>query len=273
MDLVSFLGPLGTFSHEVASKISDNLVPLCTIPAVMESVSQNECKYGVVPIENSIEGPVGITLDLFAHKYDLNIYREFVIPINHNLLINKEADMSQITDVYSHSQAISQCQDFISQNKFIEHFTVSTANACEFIRGKNNCAAIGSSKACEIYDLKIAESKIQDRKNNQTRFIVLASTDYRPTGYDKTSILFSFGDDCPGQLYEVLGIFNKNSINLTKIESRPTKEGLGTYFFFIDFEGHRSDENVSKVLAEIKNFTQTFKILGSYPNYLSKHLN
>lgn len=265
MDLVSFLGPSGTFSHEVASEISDNLLPLCTIPAVMESVNQNECKFGVVPIENSIEGPVGITLDLFAHKYDLKIFREFVIPINHNLLINKEADISEITEIYSHSQAISQCQEFISKNNFCEHFTVSTAKACKFIKGKNNCAAIGSSKASEIYDLKIARSEIQDRKNNKTRFVVLSKTDYRPTGRDKTSIMFSFGDDCPGQLYKILGIFNRYNINLTKIESRPTKEGLGDYFFFIDFEGHRLNSSISELLDEVKNNTQRFKILGSYP--------
>ena len=267
MDLVSFLGPLGTFSHEAASKISDNLLPLCTIPAVMESVSQNKCKYGVVPIENSIEGPVGITLDLFAHKYDLKIFQELVLPINHNLLINKESNISEITDIYSHSQAISQSQEFIARNNFSTHFTVSTANACEFIKGKTNCAAIGSSKACEIYDLKIALNMIQDRKNNQTRFIVLSKTDNKITGQDKTSIMFSFGDDCPGQLYKILGIFNRYNINLTKIESRPTKEGLGAYFFFVDFEGHRLNTGISKLLDEVKNNTQRFKILGSYPQF------
>ncbi len=136
MNLVSFLGPSGTFSQEAAEKISDNLVSLCTIPAVMDSVERKNCKYGVVPIENSIEGPVGLTLDSLAHNFNLKIFKEIIIPINHCLLVNPEANLSDITDIYSHNQAISQCQGYIFEKKFNQHFTLFTAKACELIKIK-----------------------------------------------------------------------------------------------------------------------------------------
>lgn len=267
MDLVSFLGPSGTFSQEAAEKISDNLISLCTIPAVMDSVETNKCKYGIVPIENSIEGPVGITLDSLAHNFDLKIFKEIIIPINHCLLINPDAEISDITDIYSHNQAIAQCQGYIFDKNFNQHFTVSTAKACEFIKDNKNFAAIGNSKASEIYGLKIADSKIQDMKNNETRFVVLSKESHKYTGSDKTSIIFSVDDDRPGQLYEILGIFNRFNVNLTKIESRPSKEGLGNYLFFIDFQGHITEAHIIEILNEIEEKSIFLKILGSYLQY------
>ena len=130
---ISFLGPKGTFTHEAAHMLGKNLVPYCTIPAVMESVSSGECQFGVVPIENSIEGPVGLTLVSLAHKFDLKIFKEIVIPINQNLIVNPETTMDDITDVYSHSQAIAQCQEFIQSNKISPHYAVSTASAANVL--------------------------------------------------------------------------------------------------------------------------------------------
>ena len=265
---VAFLGPEGTFTHEAASKVSNNLVSFCSIPAVMESIEKGDCLKGIVPIENSIEGPVGITLDSLAHKFDLKIQGEIIIPINQNLIGNKKASFSDITDVYSHSQALAQCQSFLDENNLNSHYSLSTASAAKNILNKNNLAAIGPKKIAELYDLKIIESDIQDFSNNKTRFVILSKESCELTGSDKTSLAFSIFEDFPGQLHEILGIFAKNNINLTKIESRPSKEDLGKYIFFIDFLGHKDDEIIKKILKEIKDKTPFTKILGSYPTII-----
>ena len=231
----------------------------------MESVVSNQSYEGIVPIENSIEGPVGITLDGIAHKYDLNIVGEIIIPINQNLLVNRGTRMEDITDVYSHSQAIAQCQEFLGNNDFRPHYSISTANAAKTILGDNSKAAIGNIKSAELYDLEILKAHIQDKTNNETRFVVLSKKYSKPTGNDKTSIIFSIMEDQPGSLYEILRIFAENNVNLTKIESRPSKEGLGKYIFFVDFIGHRDDSEIKKVLNQIDENTILFKILGSYP--------
>ncbi len=264
---ISFLGPKGTFTHEAAYILEGNLIPYCTIPAVMESVSNGECQFGVVPIENSIEGPVGLTLDSLAHKFDLKIFKEMVIPINQNLIVNPKTVMNDITDVYSHSQAIAQCQEFIRDNEIQPHYAVSTASAAKSILGDKTKAAIGNSKAAEIYGLEILKPNIQDLDNNETRFVVLSKNDHDPTGRDKTSIIFSIYEDKPGMLYKILGVFEKESINLTKIESRPSKKGLGKYLFFVDFYGHRKDKTVQNILNELDGLTYFLKVLGSYPEF------
>ena len=195
----------------------------------MESVDNGETKYGIVPIENSIEGPVGITLDSLAHKFDLNIVDEIIIPINQNLIVNPGTSMDDIEDVYSHSQAIAQCQEFISKNNIQPHYAVSTASAAKSIIGDKSKAAIGNAKTVELYDLEILKANIQDTDNNETRFVVLSKENRESTGVDKTSIIFSIYEDKPGGLYKILGIFQKENINLTKIESRPSKKVLCKY--------------------------------------------
>ena len=233
----------------------------------MESVVNNEAEYGVVPIENSIEGPVGITLDSLAHKFDLKIFKEIIIPINQNLIVNPGSTMDDIEDVYSHAQAIAQCQEFISKNKIQPHYAVSTARASKDIIGHKNKAAIGNKIAAELYNLEILKANIQDTDNNETRFVVVSNDDHEPTGDDKTSIIFSIYEDRPGGLYNVLGFFQKNNINLTKIESRPSKKGLGKYLFFVDFIGHIQDDVVQNILNDISDNTYFLKVLGSYPNF------
>jgi prephenate dehydratase len=268
MNQVSFLGPNGTFTHEAASTVSDNLISYCSIQSVMESVMNDECSKGIVPIENSIEGSVTLTLDLLVHKFDLMIEGEIIIPINHNLLVNQGAKIEDITDVYSHSQALAQCQPFLEDMEVNKHFSLSTAAAAKKVKGLNNSAAIGTLTAGKLYGLIPLIKNIQDNDTNQTRFIILSKNDHEPTGNDKTSIIFSLFDDAEsGALYKVLEIFAKENISLTKIESRPSKEGLGSYLFFIDLEGHRLDDNISRILKEVKNKTSFFKILGSYPFY------
>ena len=233
----------------------------------MESVSNGETSLGIIPIENSIEGPVGITLDSLAHKFDLKIYKEIIIPINQNLIVNPGTTMEDIEDVYSHSQAIAQCQEFISEHRIQPHYAVSTARASKDIIGFKNKAAIGNKVAAELYGLEILKPNIQDVDNNATRFVVVSKEDHEPTGRDKTSIIFSIYEDKPGGLYDILGIFQKNNINLTKIESRPSKKGLGKYLFFVDFNGHKDDIVVQNILDEIDERTYFLKVLGSYPEF------
>ena len=248
--------------------LGEELIPYCTIPAVMESVANGDCSLGVVPIENSIEGPVGITLDSLAHKFDLKIFKEIILPINQNFIVNPGCKMDDIEDVYSHAQALAQCQDFVSKNNIQPLYAISTARAAKDIIGDKSKAAIGNSKIVELYGLEILESNIQDVDNNATRFVVVSKEDHELTGDDKTSIIFSIYEDKPGGLYNILGIFEKNNINLTKIESRPSKKGLGKYLFFVDFNGHKDEELIQNILEEVQEQTYYFKVLGSYPQYV-----
>lgn len=248
--------------------LGDELIPYCTIPAVMESVDNGDCSLGVVPIENSIEGPVGITLDSLAHKFDLKIFGEIIISINQNLIVNSGAKMEDIKDVFSHSQALAQCQEFVYKHNLQPHYAVSTARAAKNIIGDKSKSAIGNVKVVELYDgLEILESNIQDTDNNETRFVILSKESHEMTGKDKTSIIFSIYEDRPGGLYRILGFFEKNNVNLTKIESRPSKKGLGKYLFFVDFIGHKDDEVIRNILDDIKDNTYFFKVLGSYPEF------
>lgn len=225
-----------------------------------------EVEKGVVPIENSIEGPVGVTLDLLAQDYHLHIEDEIILPISHNLLVNKGVSLEELDSVYSHAQPLAQCRIFLEKLGLRTHSTSSTAAAARFIKGKRNAAAIGTRRAAELYDLEIIAQDIQDFAHNMTRFIVLAQEDHPLTGKDKTSIVFSLSDDCPGGLYDILGLFAAENINLTKVESRPTKQGLGKYIFFVDFKGHRREDKVDNIIQRIKEKTPFLKVLGSYPN-------
>ena len=245
-DKVAFLGPQGTFSHEAASLVSDNLISYCSIQQVMGAVERGECVCGIVPIENSIEGPVSLTLDSLIHNFDLKIKNEIVIPINHNLLAAKEMTVDEVENVYSHSQALGQCQPYLERHGITAHYTLSTAAAAKRVAETGEDAAIGTLKAAELYGF-------------------LDNEDSPITGNDKTSISFSLFEDKPGGLYELLALFAENDVNLTKIESRPSKEGLGHYIFFIDLEGHRLDDDIGRILKHLEENTSFFKILGSYP--------
>jgi len=267
---IGFLGPSGSYSEEAASKIQGKPIAFDSIMEVIDAVDQNIIDIGVVPIENSIEGPVGVTLDLLANDYNLKIKNEIILPIRHNLLLNEDSSIEDIELVYSHIQPLSQCRKFIEKIGAKPIAAPSTSAAAKMIKGKKNAAAIGTRKAAEIYGLKIAAENIQDFENNLTRFVVIGKEDHKPTGHDKTSVVFSLIEDRPGGLYDILGEFAKRNINLTKIESRPSKKKLGTYIFFIDFEGHREDSDVANILNTIKINTMKTKIsyiklLGSYP--------
>lgn len=262
---IGFFGPAGTFTEEAASTLDGELVPYDTIPEVFEAVHVGEVDVGVVPIENSIEGSVGVTLDLLAHQYVLKITGEIVLPISHNLLINPDVDLKDIEMVYSHYQPLSQCRLFLEKMGVKTQAVSSTAAAADMVLGHRNLAAIGTRRAAEIYGLKIAAEDIQDHANNMTRFVVINHQDHEPTGKDKTSVVLCLSKDRPGGLYEILGEIARENINLTKIESRPSKEKLGSYIFFVDLEGHRKDLKIRNVINNIKLKVGYIKILGSYP--------
>ncbi len=263
--IIGYFGPKGTFTEEAALKIEGEHRAFGSINEVFQAVESGKVDCGVVPIENSIEGSVCITLDLLTHDYDLKIKGEIILPISHNLLINPDAEMGDIEIVYSHSQALSQCRKFIEDLKVEMRSVTSTSKAAELIVGKKSSAAISTRRAAELNGLKVAARDIQDYKNNLTRFVIISRQDHDKTGKDKTSIVFSLSEDRPGGLYEILGVFAGFNINLTKIESRPSKEKLGRYIFFIDFEGHRDDLMIRNIISMIQPKVGYLKIFGSYP--------
>ena len=271
MQRIGYLGPKGTFSHEALKKyigeMSYAAVDFPSIPEILLAVHDNRVDEAIVPTENSIEGAVNATLDMIALEVDLLIKAELVLPIREHLLVRKGTNTSQIKYILSHPQPLGQCRRFLSEQ--MPHAEVnavySTAAAAEEVaKGTGEFAAIGSLAAAEAYGLDIAQSDIQDHDNNRTRFIIVSRTEAPRTGYDRTSIAFSTEDE-PGSLYRVLDIFNLWGINMSRIESRPAKNKLGRYIFFVDLIGHREDDDLKDALTMVKKKTSFFKFLGSYP--------
>jgi prephenate dehydratase len=268
---VGILGPRGTYAEMAArSQFGSDveLAPYSTITEVAEAVARGEVSAGVVPVESLREGSVGETLDALAWT-DVKIRAEVVVPITHCLLGVPGAKLEHITQVLSHPQALAQCRDFLrqhlSQAELID--MTSTAKAAEQVSKlkRSHMAAIGPRALAELYELEVLRENIQGGEPNVTRFLCLGKQDSKPTGRDKTSIVFYTTEDRPGFLHEVLGEFATRKINLTKIESRPTKKVLGEYLFFLDFEGHREDAHPREALEAVKRKVAMLKIVGSYP--------
>jgi prephenate dehydratase len=269
---LAYLGPPGTFAEEAAllHDKTAQLIPVPTIPGVASAVSSGMAEEGVVPIENSLEGSVNDTLDLLIHDSTLLIKRELVLPVEHNLLVKKGTQVSQVKLLYSHPQALGQCRRFIERilPKVEVIAALSTAAAVQdMVESKAMAAAIGTKRAAELYGAEVLARGIQDRATNVTRFVVLAAEDHSPTGADKTSICFSFAEDRPGVLVDVLQEFSSRGINLAKVESRPAKEVLGRYIFLTDLEGHRDDPHVKGALDAVRGRTSALKVFGSYPKF------
>jgi len=275
---VGFLGPEGTFSEEASllyrKKIGNaRFMPYSTFHNALIDVNNGKLDECIVPIENSVEGTIGIVMDTLVNEVNLKIKQEIVIPVQHYLLCKAKVKPGQITEVLSHPQVIDQCQHYLRKNlpKAKIRFAFSTADAArqvaeaDVVKGFEVPAAIASNTSARLYGLHIIASKVNDYPDNCTRFVVLAKNDHARTGHDKTSLVFSIKKDKPGGLHNILGEFAKRGINLTKIESRPTKRSLGDYFFFIDMQGHRKDKYVSQAIADIRGRTSFFKMLGSYP--------
>ena len=264
---VAFLGPKATFSHLATMQqfgLSAELVPLKSIPAVFEEVEKGKALYGVVPVENSTEGVVSHTLDMFVDS-SLKITAEIQLEIHHDLL-SRTGRLEDIRKVYSHPQPLAQCRQWLEDNlpgvPLVD--VASTATAAQIASDDYTSAAIASELAASLYDLKVVRSRIEDQINNFTRFLVIARKECDRTGSDKTSVLFSVKDE-PGILCRMLEPFAKRSINLSKIESRPYKKKAWEYIFFLDLFGHSSDPEVSDALKELKECCQFIKVLGSYP--------
>jgi chorismate mutase / prephenate dehydratase len=264
---VSCLGPLATFTHLAAVRhfgSSAAFVPVDSIKKVFENVESGKAEYGVVPIENSNEGVVSYTLDMFMDS-ELKVVAEIILQVAHNL-ISKQTDRTKIRKIYSHPQALAQCRGWLESNMpgVPMREATSTAKAAELAAKEKDTAAIASELAARVYDLSILEKNIEDSRNNVTRFLVI-SKDFPPkTGNDKTSVMFSIKDR-PGSLYSILLPFKRAKINLTKIESRPSKRKAWEYIFFVDMEGHIEDKKVSRAIEALKEGCLYLKILGSYP--------
>jgi len=265
---IAYLGPAATFTHLASLEkfgSSVNYIDCTTIGDVFREVEKGRADYGVVPIENSIEGMVSHTLDMFIDS-DLKICSEILLNISHNIM-SKARKISNVKKIYSNPQVFGQCRNWIEKNipraELIE--VSSTTRAAELVSKQKNSAAIGSLLAAEKYKLKILAKGIEDSKHNVTRFLIVGKTiKVAPTRKDKTSVLFSVRDKV-GALHDILSPFKKYSINLTKIESRPSKLRAWEYYFFVDMEGHYQNETLKKALNRLKKECTYFKILGSYP--------
>jgi len=264
---IAYLGPEATFTHQAAIRRFGSSLrygPQKTITDVFAEVSKNRADYGVVPIENSTEGVVTHTLDMFVDS-DLKIVSQIVLRVQHCLLTN--ARKAQIKKLFAHPQALAQCRAWVQNNlpraEIIE--TSSNARSAELASTEDDTAAIAGLLAAEKYGLRVVEYDIQDNAANATRFLVLGRQCSPPTGRDRTSLMISLVDKV-GALHRALAAFRRHRLNMTKIESRPSKRKAWEYFFFIDCDGHVSDHRVAKAIAELEQQCSFVKVLGSYPN-------
>ncbi len=264
---VVYFGPQATYTHLACLEHfgqSVRALPKENIQDVFEAVEKEKASYGVVPVENSTEGIVSRTLDMFIDS-DVKICGEVLLRISHDLL-SRSGRREEIRTIYSHPQALGQCRQWLGKNfpqaPLVE--TISTAKAAQRAAEDPQAAAIASSLAAHLYDLEVIESRIEDYAHNYTRFLVIGKELGERTGRDKTSLLFSIPDS-PGALYEVLKPFSEKAINLTKIESRPIKDKPWEYVFFLDFEGHPSDAQAHEAISEMRPKVLFFKFLGCYP--------
>jgi len=263
---IAYLGPQGTFSHQASIKhfgLSAEYIPFETINDVILSVEKNIADFAVIPIENSTEGAVNTSLDMLVDT-TLNVVSEINLKIQ-NCLLSKTT-LDNIKTVYSHQQPLAQCSIWLKKNLPNAKIVAvnSTAEASRLANQNKNSASIASEVASKLYNLNIVAKSIEDNRNNWTRFFVLGNINTLKSDKDKTSIIFTIKDKV-STLYHILSIFSKAGVNLTKIESRPTKKKVWEYVFFIDFNGHISDEKIIKVLDKVKNNSLFLKVLGSYP--------
>ncbi len=264
---VAYLGPEGTFSERAALKHFGHAIdsrPVDSIGAVFRQVESGGGDYGVVPIENSTEGVVGHTLDLFVSS-ELSICGEVELRIHHCLMA-KGGSLADIAKIYSHQQSFAQCRRWLDANlpQAKQETVSSNAEAARRAAAQSGCAAIAGEAVADDYRLRVLASNIEDEPGNTTRFVVIGRQVAGATGRDKTSVLFS-SKDRPGALYELLQSFKKRDINMTRIESRPSRRGNWSYVFYVDFDGHVADANVGAALAELQELAPFFKSLGSYP--------
>jgi chorismate mutase/prephenate dehydratase len=265
---VAYLGPAATYTHQAAIQQFGRMVefvPAATIADIFDVVASGRAAYGVVPVENSNEGVVSHTLDLLVEA-PLTISAEIHVAIHHDLL-SKQGDLRGVHAVWSHPQALAQCRDWLALNlpDVPQHSTHSTAVAAERAAREEGTAAIASPVAAEIYGLQSIRSGIEDNANNTTRFLVISEQGPEPSERDITSLLFSIKRDQVGALHSALEPFATHGVNLTRIESRPTKVKAWEYLFFCDFEGNAGEAHVAAAIEELRPRCDFIKVLGSYP--------
>jgi prephenate dehydratase len=272
---IGFLGPPGTFSEEAllsqAGLAAADVVALPSFPHVLDAVEQGDTDLGFIAIENSIEGTVNANLDALVFERDLLIVREVVLTIQQNLLAPPGMRLVDVKRVVSFPHATAQCRGWLANLPAIEEVAASsTAEGVRLVGEERppGTAAIGTNLAASLYGLEVLAADIEDHDDNATRFVLVARPDHgipAPTGHDKTSIVCFQFDDRPGSLHAILGQFSARNLNLTKLESRPTKRGLGDYCFIIDIDGHIDDEVIADCLRDLHATLPVVKFLGSYP--------
>ena len=274
-ETVAYLGPQGTFSEEAAFLYApeSERLPYPSIRDAAMAAESRETDDAVLPIENSIEGAVNMTLDYLIHDSTLSIVGELVLPIRQCLIVTEGSRREDIETIRSHPQALAQCRRFLERNfpnaKLIA--SISTAGAVEeALNEGRTSAAIGNRRAAELFGASVLESGIEDNPNNSTRFVAMGRNSPPASGDDKTSICFGFDSDAPGQLYGVLGEFADREINLAKIESRPTRHELGRYVFLVDLLGHQQDQRVRDTIEAVDRRVSQLRVFGSYPNRLGQ---
>lgn len=269
---IGFLGPEGTFTQRaVQIYTADNpaeLVAMSSIRETLLAVQKDELNLAVIPFENSLEGSVPVVLDILAWEADLHIIDELILPISQTLMINPGAKWQDITEIYTHPQSAGQCRLFLETHLPKAELYLTNSNSEGAKQAKQvgiSAGAIGPEQAAEIFGLEVVLRDIQDKKDNFTRFVVVSKNSAKsPGAQNKTSIVFST-EHKPGSLACILDIFSLWDINMSKIESRPSRGKLGRYIFFIDIEGHMVDPDVRDALTMVKRKTTFYKFLGSYP--------
>ena len=264
---IAYLGPAGTYTHAAVHKHFGHAVstlPVATIDDIFQLVEVEQAKYGLVPIENSTEGAVNHTLDLFLTS-PLKICGEVSLAIHHNLLTTS-GSLQEIKIVYGHQQSLAQCRQWLDTHlpEVPREFVSSNAEGARLAQSHVGAAAIASAEAGELYQLTNLVKNIEDEKDNTTRFLVIGKQEVAPSGFDCTSLLVSVPNR-PGGLRGLLKPLSDAGVSMTRIESRPGKSGLWEYVFFIDIEGHQLDESLSKALLQLKHELPLFRVLGSYP--------
>ncbi len=264
---VAFLGPEGTFSHEAVLKHfghSVNPQPLTAFDEVFREVESGNADYAVVPVENSTEGAVNYTLDLLL-KTPLKICGEVELRI-HDHLMSRATDLRAINRVYSHAQTLAQCREWLDAHlPGVERISVSSnAEAARLAAEQENVAAIAGISAAERFAVPVLVRNIEDEPNNTTRFLILGNEEVPPSGEDKTALLLSTRNK-PGALFQLLEPMARNGISMTRIESRPSRQGMWDYVFFVEILGHRDESHVAQALVELEKEAALFKILGSFP--------
>jgi prephenate dehydratase len=271
---IAFLGPSGSFGEEALLSLKDlgDIEPVAvrTMPEALAAASNREVDMAFVALENSIEGTVNVTLDSLIFDNDLLIQREVVLGIQLSLLAPKGVKLKDIKRVVSFPVAVAQCRDFLA-TALPSVEVVASNSTSDAVRQvsrstSRNTAALGTRLAAEIYGLDVLQADVSDQENNQTRFVLAAPQGVpAPTGADKTSIVVFQSSDKPGNLHAILGQFSARNINLSKLESRPTKKGLGDYCFVVDLEGHVDSEVIADCLRDLHVQARSVKFLGSYP--------